>query len=143
MNCPCFSKERPQLPCFRTPTCKSAILWFGLPGRVPSAPIGKHSERPPQSPVRGKFLGEPRGGLCPSDGDPPELWNFHAGNFDCRSYQRRNNTNTIFSVRISCRFFLVCFAIFIVFFVRLALLCKDFSGSADRKSLFFRGLLVF
>ena len=40
------------------------------PRRDPAEP----SERPPQSPLRGKLPRRaPRGGLCPSDGDPPEL----------------------------------------------------------------------
>ena len=37
----------------------------------------EHSKRPPQRPLRtlweANFLGEPRGGLCASDGEPPEL----------------------------------------------------------------------
>ena len=50
------------------------------PRRTPQSAT-EPSERPPQSPLRelrralweANFLRESRGGLCPSDGDPPEL----------------------------------------------------------------------
>ena len=38
-------------------------------GETPAEP----SERPRRALWEANFLGEPRGGLCPSDGDPPEL----------------------------------------------------------------------
>ena len=47
-----------------------------LPSKKPADPRRALEETPAEAPenaLSGKFLGEPRGGLCPSDGDPPEL----------------------------------------------------------------------
>ena len=41
--------------------------------RRPCRTLEETPAEPPENPLRGNFLGEPRRGLCPSDGDPPEL----------------------------------------------------------------------